>query len=46
VWRRGQTVGWRFVLNCSRNGFSIEQMQAITGLGEEELQKILRSTPV
>ncbi|MDR0699106.1 MAG: Rpn family recombination-promoting nuclease/putative transposase [Tannerella sp.] len=31
------------VLNCKRNSFSIEQMQAITGLGEEELQEILRS---
>jgi predicted transposase/invertase (TIGR01784 family) len=31
------------VLNCRRNSFSIEQMQAITGLGEEELQEILRS---
>jgi predicted transposase/invertase (TIGR01784 family) len=34
------------VLNCRRNGFSIEQMQTITGLAEEELQEILRSTPV
>jgi predicted transposase/invertase (TIGR01784 family) len=32
------------VLNCRRNGFSIEQMQTITSLGEEELQEILRST--
>jgi predicted transposase YdaD len=31
------------VLNCRRNSLSIEQMQAITGLGEEELQEILRS---
>ncbi|MDR2776029.1 MAG: hypothetical protein LBC19_15105, partial [Tannerella sp.] len=34
------------VLNCRRSGFSIEQMQAITGLGEEELLEILRTTPV
>jgi predicted transposase YdaD len=34
------------VLNCRHNGFSIEQMQTITGLGEEELQEILRSTPI
>jgi predicted transposase/invertase (TIGR01784 family) len=32
------------VLNCKHNSFSIEQMQTITGLGEEELQEILRST--
>ncbi|MDR2775020.1 MAG: hypothetical protein LBC19_09850, partial [Tannerella sp.] len=34
------------VLNCSRSGFSIEQMQAITGLGEEKLREILRSMPL
>jgi hypothetical protein len=34
------------VFNCRRNGFSIEQMLTITGLSEEEMQEILRSTPV
>jgi flagellar biosynthesis/type III secretory pathway protein FliH len=34
------------ILNCKRNGFSIEQMQTITGLGEDELREILRSTPI
>jgi predicted transposase/invertase (TIGR01784 family) len=31
------------VLNCRRNEIPIEQMQALTGLNEEELQEILRS---
>ncbi|MDR1672282.1 MAG: hypothetical protein LBS09_02280, partial [Bacteroidales bacterium] len=31
------------VLNCKRNGFSLSQIQAITGLGEERILEILRS---
>ncbi|MDR1169374.1 MAG: hypothetical protein LBK97_00895 [Prevotellaceae bacterium] len=31
------------VINCKRNGLSIEQIQAITGLGEERILEILRS---
>jgi flagellar biosynthesis/type III secretory pathway protein FliH len=31
------------VLNCKRNGFSLEQIQMITGLGREKILEILRS---
>jgi hypothetical protein len=31
------------VLNCRHNGFSIEQIQAITGLGKEKILEIFRS---
>jgi predicted transposase/invertase (TIGR01784 family) len=32
------------VLNCKRNGFSLAQIQAVTGLEEERIKEILRST--
>jgi predicted transposase/invertase (TIGR01784 family) len=32
-----------FVINSERNGLSIQQIQAITGLGEEKVLEILRS---
>jgi predicted transposase/invertase (TIGR01784 family) len=32
-----------FVINSERNGLSIQQIQAITGLGEEKIRKILCS---
>ncbi|MDR1340291.1 MAG: Rpn family recombination-promoting nuclease/putative transposase [Prevotellaceae bacterium] len=31
------------VINCKRNGFSVEQIQAITGLDEEKILELLRS---
>jgi hypothetical protein len=30
------------VRNCRRNGFSTEQIQAITGLDEEKIMELLR----
>jgi predicted transposase/invertase (TIGR01784 family) len=32
-----------FVINCKRNGLSVQQIQAITGVGEEKILEILRS---
>jgi hypothetical protein len=31
------------VLNCRRNGFSVEQIRMITGLGEEKILEIFRT---
>jgi predicted transposase/invertase (TIGR01784 family) len=44
---KGEAIGLekaltRTVLNCKRNGFSMEQIQEITGLGEERILEILR----
>jgi hypothetical protein len=30
-------------VNCRRNGFAVEQIQAITGLDEERILEIFRS---
>jgi hypothetical protein len=33
----------RFVVNCKRNGLPMQQIQAITGLGEDKISEILCS---
>jgi flagellar biosynthesis/type III secretory pathway protein FliH len=30
------------VINCNRNGFSLDQIQAATGLSKEKIREILR----